>query len=751
MARRKSRHRVDVLVAGGGIAGVFAALGSARRGLDVALIEPHNVLGGQGTAGGVNGFCGDTARVNAVFDELLDRLGSFRGVAAFDPLAGSRKYWPEYLAFCLQEMVLERRIDLYVHSRVVGATTKAGRILALDVAVGDELHTFRPRFVIDATGTAAVAAAGGFRTVNEGPGKQLPMGLCFSMIDTGRPVRPVLPPGCPRYGGPEEIPMTTIYPRDDGRAIDVKMKVVGFDAAEGAGFSQAELHARRQMMGLVYYLQTVGYGGRVYRTFRLQSVSRQLGVRQGRQIVGEYTLTEDDVTHAAVFDDAVAVGTYQIDYHWPDKAQRAGTGIIRMVEPYQIPLGSLIPKGAKNLLVAGMCLSADQMAMSSARVMATCAQTGYAAGKAAAMCVRQKVAPVKLNVQHLRRALSRAGQRLDLSAYGQYRRDRLFVHEHVFGDDRPFRQAHASSLVQLPNNRILVAWFGGTREGHRDVAIWLAERFRGRWSAPRRVAKVRTSPHWNPVLFAAPNGRVYLFFKVGETIPAWETWVMVSRDQGQTWTRPRPLVRGDRGGRGPVKNKPIVLSDGVWLAGASLEYQRDGKSRWDVFVDRSEDGGKTWRAGELIPRGAGLAGPGVIQPTLWESSPGRVHMLMRSTDGHICRSDSGDGGKTWSPVRKTSLTAANSGLDVAKLAGGVLALAYNPVPGRRTPLRIALSFDNGRTWPNGLDIETNAGEYSYPAIIPVEVGMAVTYTWRRERVAFWLGSIERVLREGKGK
>ena len=648
-------------------------------------------------------------------------------------------------------MLLGRGIRPHLHSRVIGATCKAGRISAVDVAVGGDPVTFRPRFVIDATGLGAVAAAAGFKTVNEGPLKQLPMGRYFSMIDTGGPVRPVLPPGCPSYGGPDEIPMTTIYPRDGGRAIDVKMKVIGFDAADGSSFAQAELHARRQMMGLVYFLQTIGYGGRVYETFRLESVSRQIGVRQGRQVVGEYVLTEDDVTHAAVFDDAIAVGTYQIDYHWPDKVQRAGTGIIRMVEPYQIPLRSLIPRGARNLLVAGMCLSADQMAMSSARVMTTCAQTGYAAGKVAAMCVTEKLAPRKLDVRKLHRELSRAGQRLDLSAYGQYRRNRIGVHEHIFGDDRPFEQCHASSLVQLPNNRILAVWFGGTRERNPDVAIWLAERFRGRWSAPRRIAKVRNSPHWNPVLFTAPNGRVHLFFKVGDSPLVWETWTIVSADQGRTWTRPRQLVRGNCGGRGPVKNKPIVLSDGVWLAGASLQYERKGKRRWDVFVDRSEDGGKTWQAGDFVSRGRGITGNGVVQPTVWESAPGHVHMLIRSTCGYICRSDSSDGGGTWSPVRKTALTAANSGLDIARLPDGVLALAYNPAPDLRTPLRIAISFDNGRTWPNRLDIETEQGEYSYPAIIPTAVGMAVTYTWRRERIAFWLGSIESVPRADQVK
>ncbi len=321
------------------------------------------------------------------------------------------------------------------------------------------------------------------------------------------------------------------------------------------------------------------------------------------------------------------------------------------------------------------------------------------------------------------------------------------VHEHIFGDDRPFAQCHASTLVELRNGRVLAAWFGGTAEKHADVAIWGATRVEGRWSQPRVLARVRNSPHWNPALFLAPDGRVHLFFKVGDRIPIWETWRTISEDEGETWTEPRELVPGDRGGRGPVKNKPILLSNGTWLAPASLEGDR-----WDVFVDRSYDAGETWTAGDLVPlEHSRFEGAGVIQPTLWESAPGHVHMLMRSTCSRICRSDSLDYGETWSPVRATSLPNNNSGIDIARLPDGTLALAYNHVAGdwaARTPLSIALSCDNGETWPRRLDIETADGEFSYPAIVPTSAGIALTYTWRRERIAFWQGSLERIPEAG---
>lgn len=315
------------------------------------------------------------------------------------------------------------------------------------------------------------------------------------------------------------------------------------------------------------------------------------------------------------------------------------------------------------------------------------------------------------------------------------------VQEHIFDDVRPFRQCHASSLVRASDETLLATWFGGTREGHQDVAIWGSRWHDGNWSAPRELAKVDDRPHWNPVLFKAPNGRIHLFFKVGYNPREWQTWTMTSGDEGKTWTEPRELVVGDRLPRGPAKNKPIVLFDGTWLAPASIEHS----DRWDVFVDRSEDGGLTWEPTDLIPLNhSSFEGKGVIQPTLWESEPGQVHMLMRSTCGHICRSESGDHGRTWSSISKTGLPNNNSGLDLAKLGDGALAIVCNLVSGNwaaRTPLSIALSLDNGETWSHHLDIESGPGEYSYPTVIPTPKGIAVTYTWKRERIAFWKGPI----------
>jgi predicted neuraminidase len=320
---------------------------------------------------------------------------------------------------------------------------------------------------------------------------------------------------------------------------------------------------------------------------------------------------------------------------------------------------------------------------------------------------------------------------------------KMLAKDYVFEDDRPFAQCHASTLLRTDDGKFLVAWFGGTHEKHDDVGIWLSKGEPGSWSKPREVAKIRDDAHWNPVLFKDPSGHITLFFKVGKTIDFWETWVQASKDNGETWSKAKELVAGDKGGRGPVRNKPIVASDGSWLAPASNELS----GVWNAFVDRSEDGGKTWTETAFVPLNRdSISGEGVIQPSLWESAPGRIHMLLRSSAGVICRSDSEDYGKTWSSAYKTELPNPNSGIDVTQLGANTLVLVFNPDDenwGSRSPISLAVSEDNGQTWRPAIELERGEeeDEFSYPSIISYGDTVALTYTWKRQRIAFWSGKI----------
>lgn len=316
-------------------------------------------------------------------------------------------------------------------------------------------------------------------------------------------------------------------------------------------------------------------------------------------------------------------------------------------------------------------------------------------------------------------------------------------YEHIFGDERPFPQCHASTMIPAGDGSYLFAWFAGKHEKNDDVAIWMSDGKPGQWSKPRMVAKVNNEPHWNPVLFTTPDNKIYLFFKVGKEIDDWITWYQTSTDKGRNWSEPVQLVAEGKGGRGPVRNQPIILSDGNWLAPASVEKNKV----WNAFTDLSADAGKTWNASDTLKLDRNIiTGEGIIQPALWESKPGQVHMLLRSSAGAICRSDSKDGGKTWSAVYKTSLPNNNSGIDVARINGDTIAVIYNPVDknwGDRFPIRVSVSTDNGTSWNDHFDIEKGKddAELSYPDLFYEDGHLIACYTWNRQRIAFWKGKI----------
>lgn len=313
----------------------------------------------------------------------------------------------------------------------------------------------------------------------------------------------------------------------------------------------------------------------------------------------------------------------------------------------------------------------------------------------------------------------------------------------------PTANAHASTVLPLPDGTVLAAWFGGSKEGKNDVDIWVARREENGWCEPQKVSYAAKIPHWNPVLFLRENGEICLFFKVGRKIPSWRTFVSVSTDGGRSFCAPYELVKGDvSGGRGPVKNKCIRLESGRVLAPASFENRG-----WNCFVDISEDDGKTWRKTPKVKteRTAPILNRlndytsnkiPMIQPTLWESEKDKVHMLTRTPVGRIYRSDSEDGGETWCEAYATELPNNNSGIDLVKTPDGSLYLLSNPVEenwGERSPLTLQKSTDNGASWETVLTLEEEKkdSEFAYPAIEYYDGCLYITYTYERLNVAYW--------------
>jgi len=295
----------------------------------------------------------------------------------------------------------------------------------------------------------------------------------------------------------------------------------------------------------------------------------------------------------------------------------------------------------------------------------------------------------------------------------------------------PFPSCHASTIAETPGG-FIAAWFGGTGEKNPDVGIWISRHDGQRWSPPVEAAngiqgEGRRFPCWNPVLFYPKGGPLQLYYKVGPSPARWWGMLITSSDEGKTWSAP---VRLPDGILGPIKNKPIQFADGSILSGSSTEHEG-----WQVHVERSRDLGRTWTKSQPLNDGREF---GVIQPTFLRHPNHHLQMLCRSRQGVIAECWSTDDGETWSPMTGTTLPNPNSGIDAVSLSDGQHLLVYNPVKRGRTPLVLGRSTD-GKQWSTVLILETEPGEYSYPAIIQARNGMVhITYTWKRQRIRHWV-------------
>jgi predicted neuraminidase len=305
--------------------------------------------------------------------------------------------------------------------------------------------------------------------------------------------------------------------------------------------------------------------------------------------------------------------------------------------------------------------------------------------------------------------------------------DNAIVKSEFIFETAPFLECHASTIIETATG-LVAAWFGGTREKHRDVGIWVSRFGAEGWSAPVEVANgVQPDgmrfPCWNPVLFQPKTGPLLLFYKIGPSPGAWWGMLRTSADNGKTWSEARRLPEGILG---PIKNKPVQLANGDILSPTSTEH--DG---WRVHFERSSDRGSTWTATAPVNDGKTI---GAIQPSILQHKDGSLQAVGRTQQGKIFTISSEDQGRTWGAMSLTELPNPNSGIDAVTLADGRFALVYNHTPKGRTPLNVAVSAD-GRQWRRVLTLEDEPGEFSYPAVIQSRDGLLhITYTWKRTRV-----------------
>ncbi len=307
--------------------------------------------------------------------------------------------------------------------------------------------------------------------------------------------------------------------------------------------------------------------------------------------------------------------------------------------------------------------------------------------------------------------------------------------EFIF-ESAPFAECHASSIAETDSG-LVAAWFGGPHERHPEVGIWLSRHVDGEWTAPVEVANGIVSPTnrypcWNPVLFQSKTGPLLLFYKVGPSPSTWWGMMMTSTNYGKTWSEPRRLPEGILG---PIKNKPVELTNGDILCPSSTEH-----AGWRVHFERTDDLGKTWQATPPVNDPAEIA---AIQPTILIHPNGRLQALGRTRQGKIFQVWSKDNGLTWGKMSLTELPNPNSAIDAVTLKDGRHLLVYNhnvrdgSNNKGRSPLNVAVSQD-GCEWSAALVLEDDPNApngFSYPAVIQTRDGLVhITYTWKRLRI-----------------
>ena len=292
----------------------------------------------------------------------------------------------------------------------------------------------------------------------------------------------------------------------------------------------------------------------------------------------------------------------------------------------------------------------------------------------------------------------------------------------------PCPSCHASTLVEHEAGKLLAAWFGGKGEGASDVQIW-SSTFDGKaWSEPAVLGSEPGQPCWNPVLFKTAKGTLFLCYKAGPKPDNWTGFVRSSHRQRQDLEQAR-----DDSARG-------VLGAGAGQADSARERHRPRRNVRREFPQLDALRGSLHRRRqELEAASTGFNVPekfGQIQPTLFEAKDGKIVALMRSRNPRfVCRAESKDSGESFSAAEETTLLNPSAGIDVVKTKEGDVFLIYNPTQLLRTPISLARSTDDGKTWKKVVDLETEASEFSYPAMIQASTGnLEITYTWKRTHI-----------------
>jgi FAD dependent oxidoreductase len=445
-------HRADVIVVGGGVAGVSAAIASARTGADTLLIERYGALGGNLTIGLLEASMSFHDRqgkqlIGGIPDEIIQRLKAAGGTVGHvvDDVgyAGTvTPYDPEELKMVCLDMTQEAGVRLLLHTWVVRAVRSGDRLTGVLIENKSGRQLVEAKVFVDCSGDADVAALAGVEFVKgrEGDGLTQPMSILFKLgnvdvdgvlayveshpedfktsdralgrLRTSKSIHlwgfgSILEKGYAEGALPfHRTEMHVQIDPERGEAIINATRFAG-DGTKANELTRAEIALRGQVKALVAHMKAACPG---FERSYLMTTAMGAQVRETRRIVGEYTLTKEDVVEGTSFADTVVLSGFPADLHNP-----TGTGMeFHITKTHQIPYRCLVPKIVDGLLVAGRCVSGTREALGAIRQTAPAMAMGQAAGTAAALSIFSQCAPRTLSVELLRNELRKAAVILDV-------------------------------------------------------------------------------------------------------------------------------------------------------------------------------------------------------------------------------------------------------------------------------------------------------------------------------------------------
>jgi hypothetical protein len=423
----------DVVVLGGGPAGITAAAAAARAGQRTLLVENYGFLGGMGTAAGVTNFCGLHANVHGeirqvvhgLADELLDRMRALGGLnephLLFGGKIAAQAYDNSAFKVAADELVLASGAQLLFHALAVGVVMDSpGQIGALLIETKSGRQAVRARIFIDCSGDGDLAAHAGAPFEKGADGREMMYPSSMFRVNGVDPVRAgdawnhfgALMDAAEKRGRKFARKSPIIRPQKnptEWRANVTQLANADGSPVDGTNaeqLSRAEVDGRRQIVDFFRFLRESAPG---FEQAYILEIAPQVGIRETRRVIGEYQLSETDVLQCASFGDTIGVNGWMIEEHVAGNVSFVWQDIPASRGYNHLPWRMLLPLQVDNLLVAGRCASMTHKGQSAARVSGGCFVMGEAAGTGAALSLKMAVRVRQLDVTLLQNELEAHG------------------------------------------------------------------------------------------------------------------------------------------------------------------------------------------------------------------------------------------------------------------------------------------------------------------------------------------------------